>query len=147
MELDIYNDINILFGSKGTGKSDILKALSKYYNERGHKTSVYESTTLHIDTEYDIKGRNFNFNVNSCQIEDCVEEIKLLKESTDKSITSLMKYYQHFSVEETNKISQKILIKNSVQLDISSIERQLRETKNILDSFRTFEKTLKTYSV
>lgn len=147
VELDIYNDINILFGSKGTGKSDILKALSKYYNSKGYKTYVYESTTLHIDSEYDIKGRDFDFDVSSCQIENCEEEIKFLKESTDKDVTSLIKYYQHFSIQETNKISQQIKIKNSIQLDISNPDRRLNTTKSILEDFRKFKNSLSTYSI
>lgn len=56
MDIDIYNDINILFGSKGTGKTDILKALSKYYNGKGFKTEVYESNSKKIDDVFDLKG-------------------------------------------------------------------------------------------
>ena len=49
IRLDIYNDINILFGSKGTGKTEILESLSKYYNAKGHKTSVYKSNDTHLN--------------------------------------------------------------------------------------------------
>jgi len=44
--IEIYDDINVLFGSKGTGKTEILKALSEYYNNNGYKTSVYESNEV-----------------------------------------------------------------------------------------------------
>ncbi len=35
LDLKVYNDINILFGSKGTGKTKILNAIAKYYREKG----------------------------------------------------------------------------------------------------------------
>ena len=49
INLDIFNDINILFGSKGTGKTEILRALSTYYNGKGFKTEVYESNSKKLE--------------------------------------------------------------------------------------------------
>ena len=60
ISLDIYNDINIIFGSKGTGKTEILESLSKYFNEKGYKTSVYKSNNNHLDDVFDIKGNKID---------------------------------------------------------------------------------------
>jgi len=138
IELDIYSDINVLFGSKGTGKTDILESLSKYYNSKGHKTSVYKSNDNHLNVVFDIKGNSFSCNVSDFELEECVEDIKFIKEVTEEKVTTLNKYELHFSFQETNKISQKLKIKNITQEDEAQSERILEEISEILDSFKNF---------
>jgi predicted ATPase len=139
VELDIYSDINILFGSKGTGKTDILESLSKHFNDKGHKTSVYKSNDNHLNVVFDIKGNSFNCNVSDYGFDECINEIKFLKEVTDEKVTTLNKYDLHFSFQETNKISQKLKIKNLKQEDEAQSERILEEITEILDKFKSFD--------
>ena len=136
--LDIYSDINIIFGSKGTGKTDILESLSKHYNSKGHKTSVYKSNDIHLNTVFDIKGNSFNCNAVDIGFDECIEEIKFLKEVTEEKVTTLNKYDLHFSFQETNKISKKLKIKNIALADEAQSERVLEEISEILDSFKSF---------
>jgi hypothetical protein len=139
IRLDIYNDINILFGSKGTGKTEILEALSKFFNSKGHKTSVYKSNDLHLNDAFDLRGKNFNANVSDFEIEECEEEIQLIKEATEEEVTSLSKYLLHFSFQETNKISQKLTIKNIPHEDETSSNRQLKDIAAVLEEFKEFK--------
>jgi len=138
IRLDIYNDINILFGSKGTGKTEILESLSKYYNAKGHKTSVYKSNDSHLNEVFDIKGNSFNCEVSDFEIDKCEDNISFLKEVTEEEVTSLNKYLLHFSVQETNKISQKLKIKNINQEDETQTQRSLTEITDILIEFKSF---------
>lgn len=138
VRLDIYNDINILFGSKGTGKTDILEALSKYYNAKGHKTSVYKSNDYHLNDIFDINGNSFNCEVSDFGIDKCEEDIKFLKEVTEEEVTSMNKYMLHFSIQETNKISQKLKIKNINQEDETQTQRSLTEITDFLSKFKSF---------
>lgn len=138
IRLDIFNDINILFGSKGTGKTEILEFLSKYYNAKGHKTAVYKSNDNHLNDVFDIKGNSFNCEVSDFEIEKCEEGIIFLKEVTEEEVTSLNKYLLHFSVQETNKISQKLKIKNINQEDETQSKRSLIEITGILSEFKSF---------
>lgn len=142
IKIDIYNDINILFGSKGTGKTDILKAISKYYNSIGHKTEVYISNDIHLNDYFDIKGINFNADVTDFAIDDCEDEINFIKQVKEEEITSLAKYAIHFSIEETNKISQKIKIKDILVEDEGLSVREFQNVKTILDAFNGFKKYL-----
>jgi len=75
IRLNIYNDINILFGSKGTGKTEILDALSKHFNSRGHKTNVYKSNDQHLDDVFDIKGTNYDINVEDLGLDEVKSQI------------------------------------------------------------------------
>lgn len=138
IRLDIFNDINILFGSKGTGKTEILEFLSKYYNAKGHKTSVYKSNDSHLNDVFDIKGNTFNCEVSDFGIDKCEENIEFLKDVTEEEVTSLNKYLLHFSVQETNKISQKLKIKNINQEDETQSQRSLKEIADILTEFKSF---------
>lgn len=136
--LDIFSDINILFGSKGTGKTDILESISKHYNSKGHKTYVYKSNDNHLNTVFDIKGNLFNCNATDFGIDECVDEIKFLKDVAEEKVTTLNKYALHFSFQETNKISQKLKIRYVTQEDETKSERILEEITKILNNFKSF---------
>lgn len=138
IRLEIYNDINILFGSKGTGKTEILDALSKYFNSKGHKTNVYKSNDQHLNDVFDIKGNDFDLNVKEIGLDDCEEDIKFIKEVTEEEVTSLSKYIRHFSSKETNKISQKLKIKEIARRDDTQILRTLDEVSGLLSKFTEF---------
>ena len=139
IEIDIYNDINIIFGSKGTGKTEILRALSNRYNGVGFKTDVYESNSQRLDEVYDLKGNSYNIDVKNFEIDDCSAELTTLKNSTEKGITSLSNYYRYYSAEATNKISQSIKINHFTPLDENSPKRNFDDISNSLKKFSEFK--------
>jgi len=141
ISLDIYNDINILFGSKGTGKTDILKSLSEYYNNLGHKTNVYISNNEHLDEVFDLRGHDFNINVSDFGIDECISEIEFIKRITEVGVTSLGKYKQHYSQEETNSIAKKLKIKTINCIDEEQPNRKVSEVKNVISKIQD----IKTY--
>lgn len=138
IELDIYNDINIIFGSKGTGKSDILTALSNHYNSIGHATTVYKSSNTDLDIIFDTKGANFSCKVSDFEIDDCDDEIEFLKKVVEVDVTSLMKYKQHFSELETNKKSQLLKIKSITNEDEASPNRKVDEISSYMELAEDF---------
>lgn len=139
IDLDIYNDINIFFGSKGTGKTDILKALSTYYNGKGFKTEVYESNSKRIDDVFDLKGNQLIIDIESLEIDNCTNEIASLRNATEKGITSLSTYLRYYSAEATNKISQSIKVNQFTLLDENSSKRNFDEVKNDFKKFIDFK--------
>ena len=144
IELDIYNDINIIFGSKGTGKTEILRAISKYYNDRGHKTEVYESSSVKLDEEYDLKGKRLNLDISQFGIDECIDEISQIREAIEKNTTSLSAYFRYYEAEETNKIAKNILIRNFNILNASSENRSVEELKSNLIKIKEFRKYIET---
>jgi len=139
MDIDIYDDINILFGSKGTGKTDILKALSKFYNGKGFKTEVYESNSKKIDDVFDLKGTHLNIDIEQLGVDDCTTEIASLKKATEKDVTSLSKYLLYYSADATNKISKNLKVDKFTPLDENSSKRSFEEVKNNLKKFKEFK--------
>lgn len=138
IEIDIYNDINIIFGSKGTGKTEILRALSNHYNGKGFKTDVYESNSQRLDDVYDLKGNSYNIDVESLGIDNCSAEFTSLKNSTEKGITSLSAYSRYYSAEATNKISKSIKINHFTSLDENSSKRSFEDISKSLKKFNEF---------
>lgn len=139
MDIDIYNDINILFGSKGTGKTDILKALSKFYNGKGFKTEVYESNSNKIDEVFDLKGTQLTIDIEQFGIDDCSTELASLRNATEKEITSLSKYGDYYSADAKNKISKNIKVDKFTTLDENSPKRSFEDVKNNLKKFQEFK--------
>jgi predicted ATPase len=137
--IEIYDDINVLFGSKGTGKTEILKALSEYYNNNGYRTSVYESNEVSLDTKYDINGKNFRINLEELEIEPCDDEISLVRNATEESVTSLKKYYEYFSKAQTNKISKRIKIKEYTPEDSQSYLNRFDEIHKLKKKLNDFD--------
>lgn len=141
INVDVYNDINIIFGSKGTGKTEILKALSKYYNDKGYRTEVYESNSKRLEDTYDTRGSLYSVNIASLGIDDCSDEISFLRSATEKNVTSLSAYRRYFSAEQSNKISKRIKI---TQLQLQDEDSPKREFENILRTVQELH-TFETY--
>lgn len=144
IEVDIYNDINIIFGSKGTGKTEILKALSTYYNGAGFKTNVYESSSNKLDDVFDLRGTNFSVDIEKLGFDNCVNELTAIKNATEKSITSLSQYSRYYAAEATNKISKNIKVNKFTQLDENSTKRAFEEIKGSFKKFDDFRKYFST---
>lgn len=138
IEINIYNDINIIFGSKGTGKTEILKALSSYYNGIGYRTKVYESNTQRLDEIYDLKGSSFCIEIESLGIDNCSKELAMLKNSSEKDITSLSTYLRYYSAEATSKISQRIKVNLFTPINENSPKRSFEEIRNSMRKFIVF---------
>jgi predicted ATPase len=138
IELKIFNDINIIFGSKGTGKSDILTSLSNHYKGLGHATSVYKSNDLNLETVFDLKGANFSCNVSDFDIDNCEDEIEFLKNVVEVDITSITRYSQHFSELETNKKSLLLKIKSITNEDEASPRRKISDINSFTELIDDF---------
>jgi ABC-type cobalamin/Fe3+-siderophores transport system ATPase subunit len=144
ISIDIYNDINILFGSKGTGKTEILRAISRYYNDLGHKTDVYESNMTRLDDVFDLKGSNLHINIGDYAIDNCIDEFKLLKNATEKNITSLSSYLKHFAASETNKIAKTLRIKDFTKIDDATPKRKFLDAKKLIEDVSGFQQSIST---
>ncbi len=141
---DIYKDINIFFGSKGTGKTKILEALSTHYNKNGYHTSLYKSDSSHLNLVYDLKGSKMDISLEDYDIEECIDEIDFIKNATEKDITSIFNYSTYYSTERTNKIARGLKITELTKVDESSEERDfedIREVHKTVVNFVEFTKT------
>ncbi len=111
IELTVYDDINVLFGAKGTGKSEILTAIRAYYLSKGLGCQKFESGTTKLEDVYDLAGKNFQVALEDHGIQYCNKEIEIVRKAQEVNITSLSKYRQFFSDSQKNKKANKIKYK------------------------------------
>jgi energy-coupling factor transporter ATP-binding protein EcfA2 len=112
LNLKVFNDINVVFGPKGTGKSCILKAIEKHYRDSGIDAKVYEPASDRLDEIFDTRGRDISLNLNTYGINYCKDEIVAIREAFEVGITSLSKYETYFCIKSTNKSAKKIKLKD-----------------------------------
>lgn len=127
LSITIFNDINVVFGPKGTGKSCILQAIARHYSENGVDTKVYEPASDRLDDIFDVKGKDLSVNLNLFGINDCTDEINALCKSREVDVTSLANYQTYFQSRRTNKNAQKIQLKDIAPEDGSTARREFAE--------------------
>ncbi|MES9903954.1 MAG: hypothetical protein ABW168_14925 [Sedimenticola sp.] len=143
LKLKVFNDINVVFGPKGTGKSCILKAIAKHYSDTGIDTKVYESASDRLDELFDTRGRDLTLNLKSHDISYCKDEIEALREASEGGVTSLAKYEIYFRIKSTNKNAKKIKIKDIEPEEEGGAKREFAEfndgVKKTTDFFEFLE--------
>jgi len=127
IKIKAFNDINIIFGPKGTGKTCILKAIAKHYSESGTDANVYESSSDRLGEIFDIKGKDLKINLNMYNINYCSDEIEVLRNAGEVAITGLSKYEVYFVTKSTNRNAKKILLKDIDLEEESSAQREFSE--------------------
>ena len=124
LKVRAYNDINVVFGPKGPGKSCILRAIAKHYAENGIEVTVYEPASDRLDEIFDTKGGALTINLNNHDINYCSNEIEALRTAHEVGITSLAKYELYFAAKNTNRNAKKILLKDIEPEQESGVKRE-----------------------
>jgi predicted ATPase len=124
LKIKAFNDIHVIFGDKGTGKTCILKAIAKHYSERGTDAKVYESASDRLHEIFDTKGKGLAINLDAYGINYCSDEIEALRTARENDVTGLGSYLAHFQAKGTNRNAKKILLKEIEPEEESSTKRE-----------------------
>jgi predicted ATPase len=112
LTLKVFNDINIIFGPKGTGKSCILDAIAKHYSKNGIDAKVFESASGRLDEIFDVRGKSLSINLEPLDINYCTDEIRSLRTAMEVDVTSTAKFKVFFEATVSNRNAKKILLKD-----------------------------------
>ena len=147
-DIPIYQDVNVIFGDKGSGKSEILKSLKDFYSrklgdqvvyfEAGKEDEWFNEQTKNTDGDYLLQNLNIT--------DDCSSEIKWIKTYKEITPTNLSDYKMYFSKSINNKAFERMLIKNTPLTNTYDIE--LKKYKRLYAEYKTiydFEKSYKTF--
>ena len=131
-EIDIYNDVNVIFGDKGSGKTEILDSLEKYFTEEkgmnvvkysgGDKTSWFSNL---------LKENAKSYTHEMLGIDDHYEEFKLINEYKDTLPIKIEEYSHYFNNLSKNIKRRKLLI--------------LKQNKTFTSDLNLYKKYYKDY--
>lgn len=94
LPLLIYPDINIIFGQKGTGKTEILKSLYDEMVKSGKNCQKYIASENTDDFDDFTKIHDMEADLSKIGAEPCAEEFKLITEWADVNPTQFLRYLQ-----------------------------------------------------
>ncbi|MEX2374499.1 MAG: hypothetical protein WD942_02800 [Dehalococcoidia bacterium] len=129
LKLMCYNDINVIFGAKGTGKSCILNAIEKHYAFHGIEARVFESGRTDLDHVCDLRGRDLQVHLSSHGIEDGADAIESIRGAKEEDVTALSKYVQFFSTETTNRNAKRLRLTGVDHEEEGDSRRAFEEAK------------------
>ena len=121
--IPIYNDINVIFGLKGTGKSCIIDGLCDKYIKDGIDCSIYrakdvDDTIKSMQTINDNEKFEVEFDLNI--LSKFIEKISKWK---DNNPTSLRNYIEYIETKDNNKNKKRLGITKLKPIKNNSTEK------------------------
>ncbi len=138
LKLTVFNDINVVFGAKGTGKSCILKAIARHYAKNGVSARVYEPGSDRLHEIFDTKGKDLTINLVPYDIHYCSDEIEALRAAKEATVTALSKYVNYFASKTTNRNAKRLLIRELNPEQEGTFQRLLDETIEAIQQTRSY---------
>ncbi len=145
--IDVYNDVNIIFGDKGSGKSEIIDSLNEYYrNEKGiipiiykggDKTNWFANLTKSSPQSYSWD----DFGLDS--YEECINKINTFSDKLPVKLESYENYIKNLS---TNKNRKKLKI-ISQPITFSYDEDKVKDTYTDYTKVITFIKDFRNFKL
>lgn len=141
MQLKIFNDINILFGGKGTGKTKILEALEKeLLNTYPNEISSYYASGKTQSYNDLIDKQIYDSDFDKLSIDDCSEEIKFFSNWKEINMCTL-KDYKDWKVSQKNKKIKFGFINATFIDEISydTLHQKRNNYKNVKNAIKTIK--------
>lgn len=138
LELKLYNDINIIFGQKGTGKSEIIKSLYENLIAQGISCRRYLGAERDDEFKKVLKTNDMERELAIVNAEDCKPDFQYLRDWEDEIPTSFVKYLEWYERKDhnTNKSRMKITEATSIP------DRNPENYKQYLDDKNNVKKLL-----
>ena len=127
-KLPFYEDINIIFGQKGTGKTEILESLKKYYIENGIAMESYKGNEKDSDFSKMLKVNDIIATPDKLQLDSMRQQFIDVYNWKEELPTSFEKYISWMETKDNNKNKGRMKITECVH-----IEEEVRDLKLELD--------------
>ncbi len=133
LNLPIYPDVNIIFGQKGTGKTEILKSLYDAMVKEGHSCKKYIASERSEDFSTLLSTRGMNSDLNIVHAESCEEEFRFIKNWSDSNPISIGLYMNWVKTKGNSGNKARMKITESVQ-EIFQIDTNFNRHKTDKES-------------
>lgn len=138
LSLRVFNDINVVFGPKGTGKSCILDAIARHYSESGVDARVYRATGDQLEEMFDLNAKDLSVDLGELGFDDCVDDFARIRNASEASVTSVGDFKRHFSSKKTNRNAKKILLKEIEPEPEDTTRTAFESTSDAVETVQTF---------
>lgn len=141
-KLAFYEDINIIFGQKGTGKTEILESLKKYYIENGIAMESYKGNEKDSDFSKMLKVNDIIATPDKLQLDSMRQQFIDIYNWKEELPTSFEKYISWMETKDNNKNKGRMKITECVHIEEGVRDRKLESDYKYLKEFTesTFEK-------
>lgn len=116
-KLPFYEDINIIFGQKGTGKSEILESLKKYCIENGILMESYKGNEKDTDFSKMLKTNDVMVSPEKLQIDSMKQQFEYIYNWKEKLPTTFDKYISWMETKDNNKNKGRMKITECVHIE------------------------------
>lgn len=114
--ITIYEDINVLFGQKGTGKSEMLQSLYSQMVSLGISCRKYTGSEKDEDFSSLLKTKDMEPEVAKVAASECTVEFNQIFEWNDTNPTLFANYINWYSTKDNNANKSKMKITDSSEL-------------------------------
>jgi hypothetical protein len=95
VEIPLYSEINIIFGDKGTGKSQIIDSVRKKMEADGMSVSAYISSRKDDDIKDLVDSSAMDRLASKVGLSECTDNFQSIKDWGDENIESLQTFIRH----------------------------------------------------
>ena len=132
--LSIYADVNIIFGQKGTGKSEILNSLYTKMLEQGVSCVKYTGAEKDDDFTELLKTKDMDRDLSKLGAADCADSFNILFDWADCIPTLFTNYSSWYETRDNNANKRSMQITEATYLgeaDLPEFEAHVSDQKNM----------------
>ncbi len=134
-KLPFYNDVNVIFGQKGTGKTEIIESLKKYFVEAGISFSEYVGSEKETDFSKMLKTDKTSISAEKLGLKDFSHEFQEIYDWKEELPTSIYRYISWYTTKDNNKNKSRMKITECVHLEKVNSDRKIEMDYNSIKDF------------
>lgn len=118
LPITIFADINIVFGQKGTGKSEIIRTLYQDLCNKGINCQIYVGNERESIFDSYLKTSDMDRNCKKVNSIECSSEFEDLFSCTDKSPTLLSDYFDWYRTKDNNRNKSRMRLTEASSMEL-----------------------------
>lgn len=145
-DISLFNEINVIFGPKGTGKTKILQSIKASLERDSLTCGYYKGSENEASFECFTSTAGMRRVVQKLNAQDCTLQFLTLKAWQDLNPTPFSNYRQWWSTKDNSTNKQRLAIVNAAQ-EVNFSNRNLNVVIEDLEKFKLARSNLDNINV